>query len=280
MAWQEPHLSNLLSSVVAIKRHRSSGPASVALGEIETPIVKPGGCWEASDGRVYCAGNQVDHDDEWASSDSMVDAVKNITMVKRENSACPYEQPTTVITGHKRTLRGTIPGKSALLPLNTSHHEPLSTSPPGKGFCQLIAKDYYFCDGNAAKCHTEVKKGPYGHDDVKGWDRKLMTKCYDPKSLICPIDPWPTPPPMVKRVRPTVNFSIPGTSAPLISIRSHQEALIISTVGMGKCEIVARAYWSEGYNDNKCNKEVKKGPRKWKQSLVEKCFDLDNIACY
>lgn len=47
---------------------------------------------------------------------------------------------------------------------------------------------------------------------------------------------------------------------------------------MGQCDVVYRNEFYYGYNDRDCPKEIKKGPKKWKPELIDKCYDIQ--TCY
>lgn len=50
--------------------------------------------------------------------------------------------------------------------------------------------------------------------------------------------------------------------------------------GMGHCTVINRNYYyegdSHGNHDSRCKKQLKKGPSKWNQGQIDKCYFIPN----
>ncbi|KAL8960855.1 MAG: hypothetical protein Q9193_002504 [Seirophora villosa] len=129
--------------------------------------------------------------------------------------------------------------------------------------CHAISRPSFYAqahEGHGYGCDNELVKGP------KKWNQILIDKCFQ-KGAYCDKG---------KR------DAIPDSNEAVVVLERRVQMYKEYTKnipGMGKCNFHYRKYYFEGLknrdmNAPRCDKEMKKGPGKWNQGMVDECFDI------
>ncbi|KAL9011566.1 MAG: hypothetical protein Q9173_003603 [Seirophora scorigena] len=149
--------------------------------------------------------------------------------------------------------------------------------------CHAISRPSFYAqahEGHGYGCDNELVKGP------KKWNQNLIDKCFQ-KGAYCDKvkrDAIPDSKEVVVLERGVQMYKEYTKNIPGESVLSAGGTVIYATglmdyTGKGKCNVHYRKYYFEGLknrgmNAPRCDKEMKKGPAKWNQEMVDECFDI------